>query len=224
MTAARTARRKAIRLGRRSSVGDNSVRPIASLPWLTTTAGQRLDALSARPAVLQRPAARRCHPTCSPSAPSQRRLLRPNPHRACCNRRCPLSAISCLGASRTPAVGARGWRRHAGVRETCTMHVDGDVMQASEKPAQYLHNNLHNARGWRRHAGVRETCTIKRDFVPWRFSDACRRRTWMATSCRRPRNLHNRETCTIEKPAQSRNLHNSGPHAHGSVRTRRNGK
>src|SRR3989440_6110314 len=31
----------------------------------------------------------------------------------------------------------------------------------------------------------------KRDFVPWRFSDACRRRTWMATSCRRPRNLHN---------------------------------
>ncbi|HEY2884527.1 MAG TPA: alcohol dehydrogenase catalytic domain-containing protein, partial [Rhizomicrobium sp.] len=30
----------------------------------------------------------------------------------------------------------------------------------------------------------------KRDFVPWRFSDACRRRTWMATSCRRPRNLH----------------------------------
>ena len=32
----------------------------------------------------------------------------------------PTTAISCLGASRTPAVGARGWRRHAGVRETCT--------------------------------------------------------------------------------------------------------
>jgi hypothetical protein len=62
MTAARTARRKAIRLGRRSSVGDDSVRP----PWLTTTAGQRLDALSARPAVLQRPAARRCHPILFP--------------------------------------------------------------------------------------------------------------------------------------------------------------
>ena len=58
--------------------------------------------------------------SCSPSAPPQRRLLRPNPHRACCNRRCPLTAISCLGASRTPAVGARRWRRHAGVRETCT--------------------------------------------------------------------------------------------------------
>src|SRR5215831_420593 len=32
----------------------------------------------------------------------------------------PTTAISCLGASRTPAVGARGWRRHPGVRETCT--------------------------------------------------------------------------------------------------------
>ena len=66
MTAARTARRKAIRLGRRSSVGDDPVRPIAPHPWLTTTAGQRLDALSARPAVLQHPAARRCHPTLVP--------------------------------------------------------------------------------------------------------------------------------------------------------------
>jgi hypothetical protein len=66
MTAARTARRKAIPLGRRSSVGDDPVRPIAPHSWLTTTAGQRLDALSARPAVLQRPAARRCHPILYP--------------------------------------------------------------------------------------------------------------------------------------------------------------
>ena len=66
MTAARTARRKAIRLGRRSSVGDNPVRPIAPHPWLTTTARQRLDALSARPTVVQRPAARRCHPILVP--------------------------------------------------------------------------------------------------------------------------------------------------------------
>src|ERR1700746_652962 len=147
------AARKPTRLGRRSSVGDDPVRPIAPHSWLTTTAGQRLGALSARPAVPQCPAARRCHPILFPSAPSQQPLLRPNPHRACCNRPCPLSAISCLGASRTPAVGARGWPRHAGVRETCTI----------------------GARGWPRHAGVRETCTI---------------------------------TCTIEKPAQSRNLHN----------------
>ena len=62
MTTARTARRKAIRLGRRSSVGDDPVRPIAPHPWLKATAGQRLDALSARPTVLQHPAARRCHP------------------------------------------------------------------------------------------------------------------------------------------------------------------
>ena len=66
MTTARTARRKAIRLGRRSSVGDNPVRPIAPHPWLTATAGQRLDALSARPAVLQCLAARRCHPILFP--------------------------------------------------------------------------------------------------------------------------------------------------------------
>jgi hypothetical protein len=32
----------------------------------------------------------------------------------------PLPAISCLGASPTPAVGARGRRHHAGVRETFT--------------------------------------------------------------------------------------------------------
>jgi hypothetical protein len=68
-----------------------------------------------------------------PSAPSQQRLLRPNPHRACCNRRCPLSAISCLGASRTPAVGARGWPRHAGVRETCTR---ADIHRAAPEPPQ----------------------------------------------------------------------------------------
>jgi hypothetical protein len=30
-----------------------------------------------------------------------------------------------------------------------------------------------------------------RDFVPWRFSDAGRHGPWMASSCRRPRNLHN---------------------------------
>src|SRR6201993_4419120 len=114
------AARKGIRLGRRSSVGDDPVRPIAPHPWLTTTAGQRLDALSARPAVLQCPAARRCRPILFPSAPSQQRLLRPNLHRACCNRRCPLSAISCLGASRTPAVGARGWLRQAGARKAST--------------------------------------------------------------------------------------------------------
>jgi hypothetical protein len=66
MTAARTARRNAIRLGRRSSVGDDPVRPIASHSWLTATAGQRLHALSPRPVVLQRPDARRCHPILFP--------------------------------------------------------------------------------------------------------------------------------------------------------------
>jgi hypothetical protein len=29
-----------------------------------------------------------------------------------------------------------------------------------------------------------------RDFVPWRFSDACPPSAWMDLSCRRPRNLH----------------------------------
>jgi hypothetical protein len=43
-----------------------------------------------------------------------------NPHSRCCSVGCPTSAISCLGASPTPAVGARGCRRHAGVRETFT--------------------------------------------------------------------------------------------------------
>jgi hypothetical protein len=124
MTAARTARRKAIRLGRRSSVGDDPVRPIAPHSCLTATAGQRLDALSARPAVLQRPAARRCHPILFP----QCTIPVHHPSDACCG-------------------------------------------QIPIEPAA-------------------PPLPTKRDFVPWRFSDACRRRTWMATSCRRPRNLH----------------------------------
>jgi hypothetical protein len=37
-----------------------------------------------------------------------------------------------------------------------------------------------------------------RDFVPWRFSDAAGRSAWMASSCRRPRNLHKlRHSCPI---------------------------
>jgi hypothetical protein len=122
MTAARTARRTQRHPSRTPLIRSATTRCV---PLPLTLGSQQppataSTALSARPAVLQRPAARRCHPILFPSAPFQRRLLRPNPHRACRNRRCPLSAISCLGASRTPAVGARRWRRHAGVRETCT--------------------------------------------------------------------------------------------------------
>src|SRR5438046_2071721 len=40
------------------------------------------------------------------------------------------------------------------------------------------------------HAGHSDRpCT--RDFVPWRFSDACRPSAWTYSSSRRPRNLHN---------------------------------
>ena len=47
---------------------------------------------------------------------------RPNPHSARGTRRlrhrcCSPPAISCLGAFRTPAAGARGWSRHPGVRK-----------------------------------------------------------------------------------------------------------
>jgi site-specific recombinase XerD len=44
-----------------------------------------------------------------------------------------------------------------------------------------------------------------RDFVPWRFSDAGRHSAWMASSCRRPRNLH-----------KSRLMHRSRRHAPSS--------
>jgi hypothetical protein len=43
------------------------------------------------------------------------------------------------------------------------------------------------------HSCKRFAAYLKRspdNFVPWRFSDACRRRASMAASCRRPRNLH----------------------------------
>jgi hypothetical protein len=42
-------------------------------------------------------------------------------------------AISCLGASRTPVVGARGWFRDAGVRETCT-GADIDLTHIFSEP------------------------------------------------------------------------------------------
>jgi hypothetical protein len=84
MTAARTARRKAIRLGRRSSVGDDPVRPIAPHSWLTQP-----PANASTPFPLVQLSSNALLPvaatqSCTPSAPSQRRLLRPNPHRACC--------------------------------------------------------------------------------------------------------------------------------------------
>ena len=40
--------------------------------------------------------------------------------RRACRQHVSLPAISCLGASRTPAVAARGWFPHPGVREICT--------------------------------------------------------------------------------------------------------
>ena len=72
MTAARIARRKATRLGRRSSAGDDPLRLVAPHPWLTASARQRLDALSARPAVLQAalPAARPATQSTIPTTPA----------------------------------------------------------------------------------------------------------------------------------------------------------
>src|SRR6516162_7431292 len=80
-----------------------------------------------------------------------------------------LNAISCLGASRTPAVGARGWRRHAGVRETCT----------HEKPA-------HN-RNWE----ITRAEHIDRTFCDRRTANSFARRPssrvgqWMKTRTQR---------------------------------------
>jgi hypothetical protein len=56
MTATQTARRKAARRGRRSSVGDDPARLAALRHRLMAAAGQRRDALSARPAIVHRPA------------------------------------------------------------------------------------------------------------------------------------------------------------------------
>jgi hypothetical protein len=51
---------------------------------------------------------------------SFRPTLRPIPHSACCTRRALPTAISCLGAFRTPAAGARGWHRGCRRPKTCT--------------------------------------------------------------------------------------------------------
>ena len=120
MTAARTARRKDVRLARRSSAGDSPARLVAPHRWLTASAKQRLDTLFAPPASpIALPTAPSAHLSL-PDPRSLRRRPRPNPHRARCAGGAPLTAISCTGASRTPPVGVRGGVRHAGVRETCT--------------------------------------------------------------------------------------------------------
>ena len=55
MMAARIARRKAARLGRRPSAGDDPARLAAPHPWLMATARQRPDALSAHSTAPDRP-------------------------------------------------------------------------------------------------------------------------------------------------------------------------
>jgi tetratricopeptide (TPR) repeat protein len=62
----------------------------------------------------------------------------------------PLPAISCLGASRTPAAAARGWHRHAGVRETCPKPEVGG--RHSITSSRSWVNATHWMR-WRRRSG-----------------------------------------------------------------------
>ena len=108
MTAARIARRKAARLAHRPSARNVPACVVAPHPWLSAHAKLPSNAFSARPAVSGRPqeAGHACsgrsilnrHDPCDdqipiePAAP----LVAPPP------------AISCLGAFRTPPVGARG--------------------------------------------------------------------------------------------------------------------
>ena len=58
---------------------------------------------------------------------SFRPTLRPIPHSACCTLRALPTAISCLGAFRTPAAGARGW--HRGCRRPKTLYGALEVKQ-----------------------------------------------------------------------------------------------
>jgi hypothetical protein len=84
VTAARTTRRKAIRLGRRSSLGDDPVRPLR-----LTLGPQQPPANASTPLPLIQLSCDALLPvaatqSCSPSASSRRPLLPPNPHRPCC--------------------------------------------------------------------------------------------------------------------------------------------
>jgi hypothetical protein len=70
MTTAHTARRKAARRGRRSSVGDDPARLVGHHPSLTARLQQRLDALSPRPATLRLTSTQHAPPT--PARPIHR--------------------------------------------------------------------------------------------------------------------------------------------------------
>ena len=77
MTAARIARRKAARLTRRSSAGDDPARLVAPHPWLISTPpSNRSNALSARPAISRSP----CQKQVPPLLPAQS-LIPPMPPR-----------------------------------------------------------------------------------------------------------------------------------------------
>ena len=57
--------------------------------------------------------------------------------------------------------------------------------------------------------------STSRDFVPWRFSDACRRRAWMGSSCRRPK------TCTEADSCGAADVRSSFDHLIGAGEQRR---
>src|ERR1700676_5640934 len=42
-------------------------------------------------------------------------------------------------------------------------------------------------------------CPTSRDFVPWRFSDARRHSSWIASSCRHPKTCTRTDSCTAAK-------------------------
>ena len=120
MTAARTARRKAIRLGRRSSVGDDPVRPIAPHPWL-----KEPPANASTPFPLVQLSSNALLPVAAtqPVPPVH------HPSDACC------SQIPIEPAATAVAYYAR-FRALALLGRLPSARVDGGVMQASEKPAQ----------------------------------------------------------------------------------------
>jgi hypothetical protein len=119
MTLARIVRRKAARLARRSWAGGDPARLVDLNPCSKATAKQWLNPLSGRPDTLISVPSNRSVPAncCSPKSTIATMPAGANFPIAPRADAAPPPAISCLGASRTPAVGACGEGRHAGVRE-----------------------------------------------------------------------------------------------------------
>src|SRR5260221_1820457 len=80
-------------------------------------------------------------------------------------------------------------------RKSCACLRAQSPLQKIPRPS----NHLPAAEQRPRH----RRCPTSRDFVPWRFSDAGRHSSWIASSCRHPKTCTKTEVAPLERQVRS---------------------